>query len=173
MNVIIFQADTFLIANWILWSVKSLWFWGLHIWVLFTVTQTTLLYSIINMNSHYQVIITKYSHFAFLKYLHEQCNKLHLLNKNREIWVLVQSHPLRRTRFGQYQASSAVLGWPGDGECYLVHNIQSGDWIYSEVLFKALILLVNILYLLMCHCPNNINPNPTNQIRALKSTSKL
>ena len=127
MYGIIFQADTFLIANWILWLVKSLRFWGLHVWV-----QTTVLYSI-NMKSQSQVI-TKYSHFAFLKCLHEQCNKLHLLNKNRQVWVaglgLVQSHPLHRMCFRQCQASSAVLGWPGDGDRYLVHNIQSSDWPY-------------------------------------------
>ena len=28
---------------------------------------------------------------------------------------VTQSHPLRRTRFGQYQPSSVVLGWSGDG----------------------------------------------------------
>ena len=31
---------------------------------------------------------------------------------------VTQSHPLRRTRFGQYQASSAALGWPGDGDAW-------------------------------------------------------
>jgi len=35
---------------------------------------------------------------------------------------VMQSHPLRRTRFGQYQASSAVLGWPGDEDCYRMHK---------------------------------------------------
>ena len=46
---------------------------------------------------------------------------------------VMQSHPLRRTRFGQYQASSAALGWPGDGDCYLMHRMQSGGWPYSKV----------------------------------------
>ena len=36
------------------------------------------------------------------------------LPKNRPIDVM-QSHPLHRTCFGQYQASSAVLRWLGDG----------------------------------------------------------
>ena len=39
---------------------------------------------------------------------------------------VMQSHPLCRTRFGQYQASSAVLGWPGDGDCYIMHRMCSG-----------------------------------------------
>ena len=46
---------------------------------------------------------------------------------------VMQSHPLRRMRFGQYQASSAALGWPGDGDCYLMHRMQSGGWPYSKV----------------------------------------
>ena len=46
---------------------------------------------------------------------------------------VTQSHPLRRTRFSQYQASSAVLGWPGDGDCYLMRRMQSGGWPYSKV----------------------------------------
>ena len=46
---------------------------------------------------------------------------------------VMQSHPLRRTRFGQYQASSAALGWPGDGDCYnIMRRMQSGDWPYSK-----------------------------------------
>ena len=36
---------------------------------------------------------------------------------------VMQSHPLCRTCFGQYQASSAALGWPGDGDCYLIHQV--------------------------------------------------
>ena len=63
-----------------------------------------------------------------------------------------------------------------DSCVYWIKIVQS--WSYSEVLFKALILLVNILYVRlyahMHHCPNNtlnFNPNPTNQIRALKRTS--
>ena len=35
-------------------------------------------------------------------------------------------YPLYRTCFDQYQVSSTVLGWPGDGDCYLVHKMQSG-----------------------------------------------
>ena len=46
---------------------------------------------------------------------------------------VMQSHPLRRTRFGQYQASSAALGWPGDGDCYnIMRRMQSGGWPYSN-----------------------------------------
>ena len=44
----------------------------------------------------------------------------------------MQSHPLRRTHFSQYQASSAAVGWPGDWDCYIMHRMQSGDWPYSE-----------------------------------------
>ena len=33
--------------------------------------------------------------------------------------MLLQSHPLRRMHVGQYQASSAMLGSLGDGNCYL------------------------------------------------------
>ena len=45
----------------------------------------------------------------------------------------MQSHPLRRTRFSQYQASSAALGWPGDGDCYnIMRRMQSGGWPYSK-----------------------------------------
>ena len=35
---------------------------------------------------------------------------------------VMQSHPLRRTHFGQYQASSAALGWPGDGHMPTLTN---------------------------------------------------
>ena len=38
----------------------------------------------------------------------------------------VQSHPLRRTHFTQYQASLAALGWLGNGDCYLMHRMQPG-----------------------------------------------
>ena len=49
---------------------------------------------------------------------------------------VTQSHPLHRTRFSQYQASSAALGWPGDGDCHIMHrmqSMQSGGWPYSKV----------------------------------------
>ena len=39
---------------------------------------------------------------------------------------VTQSHPLCRMRFGQYQASSAVLRWLGDGDCHIIHKMQSG-----------------------------------------------
>ena len=46
---------------------------------------------------------------------------------------VTQSHLLRRTRFSQYQASSAALGWPRDGNCYIMHRMQSGGWPYSKL----------------------------------------
>ena len=58
-------------------------------------------------------------------------NKPHLPYKTR--LDVMQSHLLHRTRFGQYQASSAVLGWPGDGDCHIMHRMQSGGWPYSKV----------------------------------------
>ena len=39
---------------------------------------------------------------------------------------------LHRTRFGQYQPSSAVLGWLGDGKCSPMHKMQSGGWPYPK-----------------------------------------
>ena len=52
---------------------------------------------------------------------------------------VIQSHPLCRTCFSQYQDSSTALGWLGDGDCYLMHKIQlalsikhvEASWIYS------------------------------------------
>ena len=35
----------------------------------------------------------------------------------------MQSHPLCTTHLGQYQASSAVLGWLGDGDCCLIQSL--------------------------------------------------
>ena len=29
--------------------------------------------------------------------------------------------------------TSAVLGCPGDGDCYIMHKMQSGGWPYSKV----------------------------------------
>ena len=43
---------------------------------------------------------------------------------------VMQSHPQHRTCFAQYQASSAALGWPRDGNCYLMHKMQSCGWTY-------------------------------------------
>ena len=42
----------------------------------------------------------------------------------------IYSHPLCRTRFGRYQASSAVLGRPGDRDHYLMHKMQSEGLIH-------------------------------------------
>ena len=49
--------------------------------------------------------------------------------------------------FGQYQASPAVLRWPGDGNCYLMHKMQSGGWPYLYDRWLALSL---------CSCPLKI-----------------
>ena len=35
------------------------------------------------------------------------------------------SYPLSRTHFSQHQVSSAALGWPGDGHCYLVQKLYT------------------------------------------------
>ena len=43
-----------------------------------------------------------------------------------------ESKSLTAQVFGQNQASSAVLGQPGDGDSYLMHRIQSGDWLYPK-----------------------------------------
>ena len=40
--------------------------------------------------------------------------------------------PLHKTHFVQYQASSPALGWLGDGDCYLMHKVQSDSWLYSD-----------------------------------------
>ena len=37
---------------------------------------------------------------------------------------VIQSHPMCRICFGQYQATSAALGWLGDGDCYLMHTLM-------------------------------------------------
>ena len=39
---------------------------------------------------------------------------------------VMQSHPLRRTYFSQYQASSAALGWPWGGDCHIMHRMAAG-----------------------------------------------
>ena len=36
--------------------------------------------------------------------------------------------PTVQDMFSQYQASSATLGWPGDGDCYLMYKMQSCGW---------------------------------------------
>ena len=59
---------------------------------------------------------------------------------------VMQSYPLCRTRFGQYQASSAALGWPGDGDCYIMHRMQLGGSKVSRDSSKACTLII-ITYL--------------------------
>ena len=43
-----------------------------------------------------------------------------------------ESKSLTAQVFGQNQASSAVLGQLGDGDCHLMHRIQSGGWLYPK-----------------------------------------
>ena len=78
---------------------------------------------------------------------------------------IMQSHPLRKICFNQYLTSSAALGWPGDGDCYLTHRMQSGGWHYSKVdrdSSKALFLCgavfrLKIVYVAVFH--SNISCN--------------
>ena len=48
-------------------------------------------------------------------FMHEQ--SINHISRKRTVDVM-QSHSLCRTHFSQYQASSTVLGWLGDGNCY-------------------------------------------------------
>ena len=42
-----------------------------------------------------------------------------------------KDRPRRSAKSGcQYQASSAVLGWLGDGDCYLMHKVESSGWLH-------------------------------------------
>ena len=45
--------------------------------------------------------------------------------------MLSKVHPLCRTCFGQYQALSSVLGWPGDGDAISCVKMKWGGWPYS------------------------------------------
>ena len=47
---------------------------------------------------------------------------------------VIQSHPLCRICFGRYQASSAVLGRQGGGNCYLMHTLM---YIYRPHLLPS------------------------------------
>ena len=42
------------------------------------------------------------------------------------------SHPVRRTRFGQYQASSAALGWLGKCGRYMTCTCNTDGWPHDE-----------------------------------------
>ena len=46
-------------------------------------------------------------------------------------------HPLCRTHFSQYQASSAVPG-VRDGDCYFMHRMWSGGWPYPKGWYSRL-----------------------------------
>ena len=64
------------------------------------------------------------------------------------------THCMRRTRLSQYQVSSAALGWLGDGDCYLMHKMQSGGWpiIHTfNLIYKLLIHLTFFLTTFTCH----------------------
>ena len=56
----------------------------------------------------------------------------------------MQSHPLRRMHFFQYQASSAALRWLGYGDCYLMHRMQSGGWPYIKDTLRRHLLFVQL-----------------------------
>ena len=45
---------------------------------------------------------------------------------------VMQSHPLRRTRFSQYRAPSAALGWAGDGDCYNIMYVKARN-SYTQI----------------------------------------
>ena len=42
----------------------------------------------------------------------------HISLKRQSGLDVVQSHPLCKFYFGQYQVSSVMLGWPGEGDCH-------------------------------------------------------
>ena len=72
--------------------------------------------------------------FKLLEYteIHEQAIN-HIFIKIKQAGPdVMQSHPMRGTHFGQYQASPAGLGWPGDGDYYLMHKARSGGWHIEE-----------------------------------------
>ena len=52
-------------------------------------------------------------------------NKPHVHFPEKAGLDVMQSNPLCRMHFRQYQSSSVVLGWLGDGDCYLMHRMQS------------------------------------------------
>ena len=52
--------------------------------------------------------------------------------------IVLLSHPLCSTHFGQYQTSSAALEWLEDGDCYLMHGIQLDSWPHSCNSYKFL-----------------------------------
>ena len=49
---------------------------------------------------------------------------------------VMQSHPLRRTHFGQDQALSVALGWLKDRDCCLMRKMQSGGWMWLKVIWE-------------------------------------
>ena len=57
--------------------------------------------------------------FVFYNDVNSQQTTSRLPKQQKAGLDVVQCHPLYRTCFNQYQASSAVLAWVGDGDCYL------------------------------------------------------
>ena len=82
--------------------------------------------------------------------LHEQSTNHIALKNSRDV---MQSHPLCRMHFSQYQASSAALGWLGDRDYCLVHRMRSGGWPYSKGQQKLLHLFEQLSFaqLLFAH----------------------
>ena len=58
------------------------------------------------------------------------------------------SHWPHRMYFGKYQASSGAMGGLEDGDCYLMHKMQSGDLSFQHKRFKFVEHRVSL-----CSCP--------------------
>ena len=90
-------------------------------------------------------------------HIHEQ--SMNHISLNKASLDVMQSHPVHRTHFGQYQASSAALGWPCDGDGFIMQERQSSDWPYpynkvvSYVHVAVLLkLLLQALLIIECTC---------------------
>ena len=71
--------------------------------------------------------------------------------------------PTTRTIFSQYQASG-MLGWPVDGDLYLVHKMQSGGWpskyivasrmwrLFVQLSFEIVVMIQVIVIITCCWC---------------------
>ena len=83
------------------------------------VTLHACMYQIIE-NMHTDILLltsSMYTHSTCARTVHEQSSTNYISLKKLAL-DHIQSHPLHRTHFGQYQASSAALEWLGDGNCY-------------------------------------------------------
>ena len=71
---------------------------------------------------------------------------------------VMQSHPLHRTCFGQYQASSAVLEWLGDGDCYCSAVAKLQSYSRSPYQNQVQCYLIDIItcshgnIIILCYC---------------------